>query len=377
MKVLHSYKIYRPDVDGGIPFVIAELCKFPHDKVDNAILVARRKGLSREYENDGVPVEAVTSLGTFFSTPLAPTFPLRLLQRGKSCDVVVHHAPFPLSDLAVAHLPASTALIVYWHADIIGFSLLSKLVTPAIMATLRRADKIVVSHELTAQSSPILASFREKWVVVPYGADVDAWSSCTAEEQARAQELRQRYPRMILGIGRLVPYKGFKHLIAALSDLDAQLVLIGEGELRSELEQMALRLGIADRVTFAGRIPTSEVKAHLYAARVFAFPSVTPAEAFGIVQLEAMAAGLPIVNTALPTAVPHVARDGQEAITVPVDDVADLTSALERILDDPSLAKRLGDAGRKRAHEEYGRERFLSRMKNVYEDAVRQRRSGR
>ena len=89
-------------------------------------------------------------------------------------------------------------------------------------------------------------------------------------------------------------------------------MLIGEGGLRNDLERMAVQFGVSDRVSFLGFVSDSEVKSYLHAARVLAFPSVTQAEAFGLVQLQAMAAGLPIVNTALPTAVPHVARHNLE-----------------------------------------------------------------
>lgn len=375
MKILHSYKVYRPEVDGGIPFVMAELGRMSEIGINNSILVARRKGLARNYQHDGVDVEAVTSLGTLFSMPLAPTFPIRLLQRARSCDAVVHHAPFPLSDLAVAHLPSNIGLIVYWHADIVGFSLLGKLVTPAINAALRRADKIIVSHEATAEHSPFLAQFREKWAVVPYCTEIDYWTTCSAEESDHVHELRKTYPRLVVGTGRLVPYKGYRNLLTAIKDINAQLILIGEGELKGELDDLSRELGISDRVKLVGRISRSEIKSYLHAARLFAFPSVTSAEAFGIAQLEAMAAGLPIVNTALPTAVPHIARNNSEAITVSVNDVPALKSAIERILDDPVLASRLGDAGRKRVHEEYSRERFQSRMQAIYDDVIQRRRS--
>ncbi len=375
MKILHSYKVYRPEVDGGIPFVMAELGRMSAIGIDNSILVARRQGLARNYRHDGVDVEAVTSLGTLFSMPIAPTFPIRMLQRALSADVVVHHAPFPLSDLAAAQLPSKVGLVVYWHADIVGFSLLGKLVTPAINAALRRADKIIVSHEATAEHSPFLAQFRDKWAIVPYCTEIDYWSTCSAEESACVHELRKSYPRLIVSTGRLVPYKGYRHLITAIKDIDAQLVLIGEGELKRELEELSRELGVTDRVKLVGRISRSEIKSYLHAARLFAFPSVTSAEAFGIAQLEAMAAGLPIVNTALPTAVPHIARNNREAITVPVNDVPALKSAIERILNDPATGSRLGDAGRKRVQDEYSRERFQSRMKAIYVDVIQRRRS--
>ena len=113
---------------------------------------------------------------------------------------------------------------------------------------------------------------------------------------------------MILAIGRLVPYKGFASLLQALRGLAGEAVIIGEGPLLQDLRKLALELGVSDRVTFKGRLEPGEIKTHLHAARVLAFPSTTAAEAFGLVQLEAMASGLPIVNTTLPTAVPKIAR---------------------------------------------------------------------
>src|SRR5262249_12684627 len=116
LKVLHTYKVYRPDVDGGIPFAIASLSKMSPTGVRNEILVARLKGLSRKYAMDGVPVRAVFSFGTLFSTPAAPTYPFALLRRAKSNDILVHHAPFPVVDIALPYLSKCKPLIVYWHA---------------------------------------------------------------------------------------------------------------------------------------------------------------------------------------------------------------------------------------------------------------------
>lgn len=373
MKVLHSYKVYRPDVDGGIPFVIATLTG-PHAAgLDNRILVARKKGMSKNYRVEGIPVDAVGSLGTVFSTPLAPTFPFALIDHAKSSDIVVHHAPFPLADLAISWFPNSAALIVYWHADIIGFRLLKTLVMPAILNSLRRADRIVVADQSTIAGSPVLHAFADKCMVIPYGIDTHRWSACSEQEQAASRLLRQQHPRMILAIGRLVPYKGFDVLLRALKEVDGHAILIGEGPLDVELRSMAETLGVADRVTFAGRLSDSAMKAHLHAARVLAFPSVTTAEAFGIVQLEAMAAGLPIVNTLLASAVPQIARHELEGLTVPPHDAPALAAALRRILDDPTLADRLGRAGQVRARTEYSEETYVSRIRCVYDDVLRTR----
>jgi rhamnosyl/mannosyltransferase len=119
------------------------------------------------------------------------------------------------------------------------------------------------------------------------------------------------------------------------------------------------------------------MKVHLHAARLYAFPSVGAAEAFGIVQLEAMAVGLPIVNTNLPTVVPHVARHGLEALTVPPNDPAALAAAISQLLADRELSQRFGAAGRRRAMTDYDLENFVRRVEEVYDQAVRSARSMR
>jgi glycosyltransferase involved in cell wall biosynthesis len=139
---------------------------------------------------------------------------------------------------------------------------------------------------------------------------------------------------------------------------------------------MAAELGIADRVMFLGALQRDQVKEYMHAARVLAFPSVTAAEAFGIVQLEAMSAGRPVVNTALPTAVPRVARDGKEGLTVQPDNAEALAEALCRLLDDKALAERLGAAGRLRARAEFDSALFLARTEALYSEAAKLRRSG-
>jgi rhamnosyl/mannosyltransferase len=373
LKILHSYKVYRPDVDGGIPFVIATLSGPSRAGVENQILVARLKGMARNYALDGVPVIAVSSLGTIFSTPAAPTYPFALIDRARSNDIVVHHAPFPIVDLAVPYLAKDKPLIVYWHAEIIGRAFLTKLLSGAIRRTLERADRIVVADQSTIDGSPFLPPFADKCTIAPYGIDVDSWAVCNEPETTEAARLRQLHPRMILATGRLVPYKGYDVLLRALRDIDGHVVIIGEGPLEGELWRIAAEAGVADRVTFAGRISRSQIKSYLHAARVFAFPSVTRAEAFGIVQLEAMAAGLPIVNTSLTTAVPTIARHEQEGLTVAPHDTHGLAAALTRILDDAPLARRLGDAGRARVDAEYSQERFVARMEDVYRDVIRRR----
>jgi len=376
MQVLHAYKIFTPDSEGGVVQIISDLTMPPGDGLQSEVLVARPRGPGHSIEVGGIAVHAAASLGTLMSMPIAPAYLPSFASHARRVDLVVHHAPFPLTDLAVmAALPRRVALIVHWHADIVGRSFLRRLLSPLMHAVLRRADRIVVADEVLVGASRFLRPYRDKCAVCRYGTDVAYWSTLSVGQQAEVDAMRQREPRLVLGIGRLVSYKGFETLIRAMQYVDATAVIVGEGPLDGELRDLAKTLGVADRVRFAGRQPRDRLKMQIHAACMVAMPSISAAEAFGLVQLEAMSAGRPVINTWLPTAVPHIARDGQEAITVPPGEAEPLAVAIARLLDEPGLAQRLGDAGAIRARELYQVTRFQADSHRLYRDVVAQRRA--
>lgn len=377
MRILHAYKVYVPGVYGGIPSVIAMLAKLSRSGFDTQVLVARERGLARRYKFEGVEVEAVASIGTAMSMPLAPIYPFRLAKRASAFDVVVHHAPFPLTDLGALLMPNDAAFIVHWHAEVIGRPTLMKFLAPLFRRSLKRADRIVVSDQAILENSPFLKDFAEKCVVVPYGCDVAYWSELAAAQREAVDRLQEKHPRLVVAIGRLVSYKGYEVFLRAMQNVDADAVIVGEGQLRADLMRLAEKLGILDRVKFLGVLEPDEVKQYVHAAKVLAFPSVTEAEAFGLVQLEAMAAGKPVVNTDLATAVPNVARDGKEGLTVPPNEPSAFAEALRRLLEQPELAARLGAAGKQRVGAEFSQSLFLSRIQQVYNEAFQRRRSAR
>lgn len=377
MRVLHAYKIFAPDSEGGVVRVIADLTATPRRDIESTVIVARPRGPGRSITVDGVPVHASTSLGTVMSMPISPAYLASFARRVRDADLVVHHAPFPLTDLGIlATLPRRVALIVHWHADIVGRSLLRRLLTPLIHAALRRADRIVVADEALVEASDFLKPYRDKCSVCRYGTDIGYWSNLTEAEQVEVEALRRQDPRLVLGIGRLVSYKGFEFLIRALQYVDATAVLVGEGPLEGDLRALAASLGVADRVRFAGRQPRERLRVLLHAARMLAMPSISAAEGFGLVQLEAMAVGRPVINTSLSTAVPHVARDDREGLTVPPGGVEELAVAIARLLDEPGLAQRLGEAGAARVREAFQLARFQDDNHRVYRDVVQRRRAG-
>ena len=123
---------------------------------------------------------------------------------------------------------------------------------------------------------------------------------------------------------------------------------------------------MADRVHFLGELQNSGLLPYYRASQVFALPSVARSEAFGIVQLEAMACGKPVVNTCLDSGVPFVSVDGVTGFTVPPRDSDALASAINRLLDDPGLCERFGEAGKRRVEVEFTARMMARRTLDVY-----------
>ncbi len=146
-----------------------------------------------------------------------------------------------------------------------------------------------------------------------------------------------------------------------------KLVIVGDGPLRGELKSLAAQLGVTDKVVFAGEINNAGVTSFYHAADLFALASVARSEAFGIVQIEAMAAGLPVVNTSLDSGVPFVSLDGETGLTVPPGDPQALAAAINRLLDDQGLRQSLGQAGVRRARQEFSLDTMLRRTLALYE----------
>lgn len=371
---MHAFKVYMPDVRGGIPTAIRQIVIGTAGRCRSRVLATRAFGAPRTVEVDGIPVNRTASFGTLLSLPLAPLYPLRLWQMARRADVAVHHVPFPLVDLAVSlWFPRRCALIVHWHSEIHGASRGQQRVLPLLRGfinrTLRRADRILVPSPIMIEQSPFLGPFAQKCEVVPYGIDLAYWSELSPQEEQRVAALRARYPRLVVAAGRLVAMKGFDVLIESFAGIDGQLVILGAGPLEAQLRALAANSGVEARVEITGEpYDAATFKCLLHAARVFAMPSIT--ETFGLVQLEAMACGRAVVNTRLPTVVPLVARDGQEALTVAPGSVPELAAALRRLLDDEALCRELGRNGRQRVAETYDDGVYFAHMVRIYRSAA-------
>lgn len=173
-----------------------------------------------------------------------------------------------------------------------------------------------------------------------------------------------------LFIGRLVYYKGCSVLVDAFARMktDATLTIIGDGVLKEELMRQAETQGIASRVSFLGYVSDEKKQICMEAADVFVLPSVERSEAFGLVQLEAMAYGIPVINTNLPSGVPEVSIHGETGLTVRPGEVKELSEAMNWMCTHPEERKNMGRAARKRVEERYTQDILVRNIKHIYEE---------
>lgn len=306
-------------------------------------------------------VEAAT-WGTYFSTAASPMQILKALSmhRKEPFDVVHLHFPNPLAHMASLLLPASIKRVITWHSDIVRQKRLLTLYLPFLRRVTLRADALIAATPAHFTSSTqIPDNFpATKRHVIPYGrefSDLELTPSSAelcASLKATAKSVSTS-GHIIFALGRHVYYKGFDVLIEAMQHVDAQLILGGDGPLRAELQHQAERLGIGHKVTFTGSIPEADLAAYFNACDVFCLPSVEPSEAFGLVQLEAMACGKPVVCTLLNNGVNVVNQAGVTGLAVPVRDAKALADALNQLLNDNALRSKLGQQAKTHAISDY------------------------
>jgi rhamnosyl/mannosyltransferase len=368
MKVLHAAKFYPP-VLGGMETVVQSLCDRTAGEWDVRAVVANESRRTVEERCGLVRVERAGSFGRFASVPLCPALPIHLWRERADC--VVLHEPNPIAGLALFLRTPSRRLIVWHHSDLVRPWWAPYTYGRIQEALYRRADCVIVSNPVLAARSPVVRHAR-RVVVIPIGIDLARYRVLDAVAQARAAQLRAATagPR-ILFVGRFVYYKGLDVLIDAMTGCQGTLTLVGDGPLDGDLRAQVARLGLEGRVEFAGRASDEDLPAYYHASDVFVLPSIAETEAYGVVQIEAMASGVPVISTNLPTGVPWVNQDRVTGLVVPPRDPAALGEALRMLIGDAALRRTLGANGRRRADAQFSRDRTVLAFKELVETTVR------
>ncbi len=363
IKVLQIGKYYPP-YKGGMENLLRDLCRELKKQVDVEVIVANERPETTEEREPGLVIKRAATWFNYESTPVCPS--LLWLVRKSQPDLIHLHLPNPVGVAAYLVSGFQGPLVVSYHSDNLRTNPFTEALGYLVHRVLKRAKAIIVSSERYVERSPVLSAHGEKCRVVPWGISLDSFDQ---NHRLEVEEIRRKYgPNLLLAVGRLVPYKGFVHLIRALPQTAARLVIIGTGPERRKLESEIEGLKLQERAFLLGEV--EDVVPYFQACDLFVLPSVNRAEAFGIVQLEAMACRKAVINTQIDSGAPSVSLDGVTGLTVPPENPEALAKAINRLLQDEELRAAYGKAARKRVESEFTLERMAGKTLEIYEAAL-------
>lgn len=358
IRILHIGKYYPPEV-GGIETHLQILSEQLSKSNEVEVLVARARP-DGDFLEHAPKVSRIRPLMNIGGAPICPGMIPKIAS--SRADILHVHLPNPGAVMACLASGFRGCRVATWHSDVVRQKRLARLFAPLLSRFLSSCSAIVVASKEYLNSSDQLRPWVDRCHVIPYGIHARDFD-CVDETEVR--KIRQRFgPRIVLSAGRLVYYKGIPHLLRAMTQVDGNLLIVGDGPEYFRLEKLSSELGIRSRVAFVGKV--EDPRPYYRAADVFVLPSVARSEAFGIVQLEAMASRTPVINTNIPTGVPGVSLNGVTGLTVPPADSEALASALRQLLGDPQLRDTLAHAARRRVVTEFCAEKMAQTTMDLY-----------
>lgn len=343
MNILQTVKYYAPS-QGGMESVVQNIVEGVSLLDINArfTVYANNHASSFNHKISGKSNIRVIKEATpllFKSQPIS-FFYTKLKSLIEENEIIHHHYPFPNMELALlrnADLLQNKKLIITWHANIKNsrWSFIKKYYNPIIDKLLKLSDHIVVTSPQLYEASDVLDKYEKKVTVIPLSFDPGINGG-----MVHPKTFPENRKFKLLFVGKLRAYKGVKYLIEAIKNLDVILSIVGDGENEMQLKEQVGLLQIAHKVIFYRNISDAELSDLYQDSDLFVLPSINEAEAFGVVQLEAMSNALPVINTSLDSGVPFVSLNDYSGLTVKPKDVEELKSAIQTIASNKSMFER-------------------------------------
>ncbi len=319
---------------------------------------------------DGLPVRRYRQLVRHGNSALVPSIALGV----RGADVVYLHYPFygGAEAIAAAAITAGVPLVTFFHMDVLRSGMEGRVLAvyerTAAKWILERSDRVFASSLDYAAHSSISAYRLPRLEGFPYAVDTERFRPGDGPSAAVASQPRRPSVLFIGAMDGGHAFKGVPELIRAFATANlsqtADLTLIGDGDLRAGYERLAADLLPPAHVRFLGRVAEDDLRGTLRDADLLVLPSTTAEEAFGIVLIEAMASGTPVVASALPGVREIVTPETGTMVTP--GDVADLARVLTDLLADDSRLATMSRAARSRAVAEYSQERERERLAEIF-----------
>lgn len=371
MKKIKVLQLYGKDVSrhGGMESIVRFLSSLQEDNftIDTLSLSKNNdsSGLAGNYKTYNIDFE-IPRLPISFD--LAKDF----RERVKSYDILHIHHPDIFAFLLVYLIRPQIPIVVHWHSDIIHQRIRKIFFRPIQEFVLNKSDAIICTSQNYADGSKDLKSYRNKVKVAPLAVD----PSSMTEDAGFTSKLKERFKgkKVIFSLGRLVPYKGFHLLIEAAKHLpnDYLIIIGGEGPLRKKLESLIASNNLSDKVMLIGKVPDSQLASWYKTADVFCLPSVNKAEAFGVVLLEAMSFGTPLVTFDMEdSGVSFVNKNNVTGLVVHEQTPSALATSMCKIAKNQELKSQMSQKCKQRVKEEFTLDVMEHNLRNIYGGIMR------
>ena len=363
VKILHLGKYYDP-VPGGIEQVVKEIVEPCNDDgISCDVLCSNTDSIYEETRFKNYTVFRTATLATFSSTSISIDYITKFRKIVKEYDIIHLHHPNPMAFLALYFVRPSAKIIVHWHSDIIRQKKLLKLFEPLQKWVLNRADVIIATSQNYVDYSNALQQFKEKVKIVPIGIQ---------KHKPIKQKMRNDLyvdKKIIFALGRLVEYKGFEVLVESARYLDDSFMVLiaGTGPKGDVLKELITLYKLENKVKLLGRIDEEDKLMYYENCFAFCLPSITKAEAFGVVLLEAMAFGKPLVSSNIKeSGMSWVNQHNKTGLLVDPGDVQQLASAFKKLANDKELYEEMSHNAFVRYEELFTREKMIDSLRSIY-----------
>lgn len=368
IKVLHVYKTYYPDTNGGIEMVIQQLTEGLNDlNVESRIFVLSKNLQPKTYIHKGIEIIRSKTTLELSSNPMSLEAFSIFREQLDWADVVHYQFPWPFADLMHLCTNNKKPSVISYQSDIVRQKFFMRIYKPLMQKFLHRVNRICASSPQYIETSEVLSKIKHKVSAVPNGIQE---SACPKAPLHLIKEWENKLGRgFYLFIGVLRYYKGLKDLVAAASLSGLPVVIAGSGPEREALEQQAQALN-ASNVIFTGSISDEDKSALLELCHAFVFPSHLRSEAFGMSLVEASIYAKPLITCEIGTGTTYVNAKGVTGLVVPPNDPQALASAMQQLGNDPLLAKQMGQAARARYETLFTGSAMAKSYRDIYDSIL-------
>lgn len=374
-KLLHVTKRFPPYI-GGIETNCKNIADGLVNDFEQLVVAFNDKNETVEEEINGYKVIRASVYKVVASQPLSHDYKKIMKRAIKEFNPDIIHFDYPNPYAAhymlkyMKKYKCQAKFQLYWHMDIVKQWYIEPLFKRQIKKLIKIADQIVVTSPNYLKDTSYLPDYVDSkaFEIIPSRIG-DERMVITDEEKAKSKQIREKYAgkTIVFFFGRHVKYKGLTYLIESDKYLDqdkVQIIIAGKGPLTEELQEQAKEF---KNIEFVGRLSDEDINSYLMACDIFAFPSITRNEAYGISLAEALYFGKPAVTFTIPgSGVNFVNLDGVTGLEAPNSDAKALAKNINKLMEDKELYKKFSANCKERANSYFVKDVYDKKTKDVY-----------